>query len=285
MKISVIQSNNYSLSFGMQNNKPVSPDNKKKVSAAALTIGLSAVAAIGLATYGIIKNKKTSVKQAAETLSDISKSKKIPESVIEKPVVSTVKESESFVEGNLPMPKVEQQLSKISGETAENKVITEPLKDKINAPEPKKEIVKTEDAKVQIEPFSYKGIGKTEPFEGIQKMFYIDKKDGTGLTSQRFYHKDKLYESNIWEEVLGDKPEIVKHTRYNFAYENGRIVGVAKQDLYRDGQQYGIYKEDGTLEYFPILVKMKGEKDFHDAKVYTADALFEKDARFNPYNI
>ena len=52
----------------------------------------------------------------------------------------------------------------------------------------------------------------------------------------------------------------------------------------KDGFQHGIYK-DGLFEPFPIMVKMKGEKEFHKVDAYTADALFELDKRFDPQNM
>lgn len=108
--------------------------------------------------------------------------------------------------------------------------------------------------------------------------------EGKGRTYQKFYHNDKVYETNVYDDLLDEYYETPRVTRYNFAYENGSIVGVAKQDLEKDGFQHGIYK-DGGFDPFPIMVKMKGEKEFHKVDAYTADALFELDKRFDPQNM
>lgn len=136
----------------------------------------------------------------------------------------------------------------------------------------------------EIKPFSRRGIGETKPFEGIEKLIYTDNKDGTGRTYQHFYHKNKLYECNIYEEITGETPSTKTVTRYNLAYENGKLAGIAKQDIYKDGLQHGEYK-DGGFNPFPIMIKMKGDKEFKEANIYTADALFDADKRFDPYNL
>ena len=149
------------------------------------------------------------------------------------------------------------------------------------------EAIKSDDftvTEVEIKPFSYQSVDKTQPpFEGVEKLISVDYNNGTGRTYQRFYHKDKIYETSIYDELTDDSHDILKLTRYNYAYENGKLVGVAKQDVDKDGHQWGIY-HDGMFDPFPIMVKMKGDKDFHQAPVYTPDALFELDKRFDPYN-
>ena len=140
------------------------------------------------------------------------------------------------------------------------------------------------EGRIEIKPFLLPGLGDTKPFEGVEKLKYVMLGEGKGRTYQKFYHNDKVYETNVYDDILGEYFETPRVTRYNFAYENGSIVGVAKQDLEKDGFQHGIYK-DGRFEPFPILVKMKGEKEFHKVDAYTADALFELDKRFDPQNM
>lgn len=138
--------------------------------------------------------------------------------------------------------------------------------------------------KTENKPFSRLGIGETEPFDGIEKLISVDFNDGTGRTYQRFYHKDKVYEYNVFEEILGETPSTKNITRYNFAYENGRLIGAAKQDVYKEGLQHGEYLNN-DFNPFPIMIKMKGDKEFRESKVFTTDALFDLDKRFNPENL
>ncbi|MBS5802890.1 MAG: hypothetical protein KIC80_07765 [Brachyspira sp.] len=140
------------------------------------------------------------------------------------------------------------------------------------------------EGRVETKPFLLPGLGDTKPFEGVEKLKYTMLEEGKGRTYQKFYHNDKVYETNVYDDLLDEYYETPRVTRYNFAYENGSIVGVAKQDLEKDGFQHGIYK-DGLFEPFPIMVKMKGEKEFHKVDAYTADALFELDKRFDPQNM
>lgn len=140
------------------------------------------------------------------------------------------------------------------------------------------------EGRVETKPFLLPGLGDTKPFEGVEKLKYAMIEEGKGRTYQKFYHNDKVYETNVYDDLLDEFYETPRVTRYNFAYENGSIVGVAKQDLEKDGFQHGIYK-DGGFDPFPIMVKMKGEKEFHKVDAYTADALFELDKRFDPQNM
>lgn len=138
---------------------------------------------------------------------------------------------------------------------------------------------------IETEPFSMQSVDLTQPpFVGVEKNISVDYNNGTGRTYQRFYHKDKIYETSIYDELTDDSHDILKLTRYNYAYENGRLVGVAKQDIDKDGHHWGIY-HDGRFDPFPIFVKMKGDKEFRQVPVYTPDALFELDGRFDPYNM
>lgn len=116
------------------------------------------------------------------------------------------------------------------------------------------------EGRVETKPFLLPGLGDTKPFEGVEKLKYAIIEEGKGRTYQKFYHNDKVYETNVYDDLLDEYYETPRVTRYNFAYENGSIVGVAKQDLEKDGFQHGIYK-DGGFDPFPIMVKMKGEKN------------------------
>lgn len=313
MKINSIQSYYGSNSFGAEAiNK--SPDNNKvkedkKIKTSTLIYGISALTAIGIATFGILKSGKSSVKNVSKA---IQETKNVAESAkITKPVESVTSEvagsiSKKNVE-ELPIPDIEQELSKIASETPENIIMKDSVSNKesqqvvakaqetvknnsaasqeINSPQ----VIKSDNftvKDVEIEPFSYQNVDHSiPPFEGVEKTLYVDYNNGTGRTYQRFYHKDKIYECSVYDEIFGDNPDsIIGVTRYNYAYENGKLVGVAKQTVETIDCHWGEYK-NGIFEPFPILVKMKGEKDFKDVKVYTPDALFELDKRFDPYNL
>lgn len=255
MKINAIKSN-YDAPVFNANNKPENKKNSMSgISGTKLAYGIAGLAAIGIATFAILKGKKPSgkvINEAATTAEEnIKGASKAADNIVNSSDIVKV----------IP----EEEAQPVIGQTA-------------------KELKASVITKTEVKPFSHKGIGETEPFEGVEKLIYTDNKDGTGRTYQRFYNKDRLYEYNIYDEILGETPSTKKVTRYNLAYENGRIVGVAKQDVFKDGLQHGEYKDNG-FDTFPIMVKMKGDKDFQDAKVYTSDALFELDERFSPYNL
>lgn len=140
------------------------------------------------------------------------------------------------------------------------------------------------EGKIEEKPFSILGIGEKEPFEGVEKLKYVMLDNEHGRTYQQFFHKNKIYETNVYDDVFGEFFDTGRVTRYNYAYENGKIIGVAKQLLSEGNNQHGIYENGGFIP-FPIMVKMKGDKEYHKVDACTADALFELDKRFDPRNI
>ena len=118
----------------------------------------------------------------------------------------------------------------------------------------------------------------------IERNFFVRTSDNNQIHYQDFYRKGKLFERTIYKDKLGSNQDTESVVRYNFAYDKGELSAVAKQDLFKDGHQHGIY-QNGGFDPFPILVKNKGEKDFKDIKIYTFEPLCEHDARFNPDNI
>lgn len=101
---------------------------------------------------------------------------------------------------------------------------------------------------------------------------------------QDYFRKGKLYERSVYNEKL-DTPDAIEVTRYNYAYENGKYAGIAKQSLYKDGHQHGVYS-NGKFEPFPISIKNLEDKDFSvNNQVYSVESLYEYDKRFNPDNL
>lgn len=146
-------------------------------------------------------------------------------------------------------------------------------------------VVKDAAKRIEIETKPFKYHFKEKDNTSYEQLISVDNKDGTGKSYQKFYRNGKLYETSVFNEKLGDKPETIKVTRYNFAYdENGKLTGVAKQDIDKDGYHYGIYS-NGRFNPFPIYIKKPGEKDFTELKdIFTLEPLYEYDKRFNPMN-
>lgn len=110
------------------------------------------------------------------------------------------------------------------------------------------------------------------------------KRNDTQNQYQDYFRKEKLYERSVYNEKL-DNPDAIEVTRYNYAYENGQCTGVAKQSLYKDGHQHGVYA-NGKFEPFPISMKRFGDKDFVLADgAYSVESLYKLEPKFNPDNL
>ena len=337
MKINAINSYIYTPAFKSEN-KPSEPvkntanSSKKNM----LIYGTSAIAAIGLAAFAIIKARKSPVKaihdanetitkqagDIAENLSqkvekaaddllnkEISKSEK-PQAVIIKetdiePVPAQPKEQPKAPEVQPEPQQVRNQPEILKTDTSEPVTIHEPKNelDMASLPEENEldselgqiltgelEIEKSKFASnitgIEENHYSTTPIGSDKAFDCYEKMIYTDNGDGTGHTYSRFYHNDKMYECQVWDDVLANKNcEPAQIVRYNYAYDNGKLVGVAKQTVFKDKNSHGRYLEDGTFEPFRISVKMKGDKDFKETKLYMVEELYKMDKRFDPENL
>lgn len=112
----------------------------------------------------------------------------------------------------------------------------------------------------------------------------IVKRGNLSTQYQDYFRKGKLYERSVYDEKL-DTPDAIEVTRYNYAYKNGKYAGIAKQSLYKDGHQHGIYS-NGKFEPFPISIKNLEDKDFSvNNQAYSVESLYEVDKRFNPNNL
>lgn len=125
-----------------------------------------------------------------------------------------------------------------------------------------------------------------KPFinDTLERNIIVHKNDNTQVQYQDYFRKSKLYERSVYNEIVGND-DAIEVTRYNYAYENGKYAAFAKQSIYKDGNQHGVYK-DGMFNPFPVLVKKQGEKDFSVAgDVCTVEALYKFDSRFDPNNL
>lgn len=210
-------------------------------------LGITALAAMGAAAVSIVKNKKSPAKAFKEFEANSGQ-------IIEKTAA-----------------KVQETVSKIKKDYTELPKHENLEKFKVTKVETK------ETARQRPE-------NVKESLEGIEKLIYVDYGDGTSRVYDRRYFKDEISESVVHENVLKNGESFTIQTvRYNFAYENGKIAGVAKQAIYNNGDVYGIY-QGKEWEPFPLMVKMKGEKEFKHAGSYTLSELMQKDPRFDPFN-
>ena len=112
----------------------------------------------------------------------------------------------------------------------------------------------------------------------------IVKRENSQKQYQDYFRKAKLYERSVYDEDL-KKKDAIEVTRYNYAYENGNYIATAKQSVYKNGHQHGVYK-DGKFEVFPMYIRKKGEQNFSELKdAYSADSLRDFDSTFDPYNL
>lgn len=125
-----------------------------------------------------------------------------------------------------------------------------------------------------------------KPFinDTLERNIIVHKNDNTQIQYQDYFRKSKLYERTVYNEIFGND-SATEITRYNYAYENGKYSGVAKQTISKEGNHHGVYK-DGGFEPFPLMVKKVGEKDFSQAKdTFTVESLYKFDNSFNPDNL
>lgn len=124
-----------------------------------------------------------------------------------------------------------------------------------------------------------------EPFikDSVSRNVIV-KRGNLSTQYQDYFRNGKLYERSVYDEKLNN-PDAIEVTRYNYAYENGKYAGVAKQSLYKDGHQHGVYS-NGKFEPFPISIKKVEDKDFSvNNQAYSIESLYELDQRFNPSNL
>lgn len=279
-----------------------SPEEKSKglSNSAKLGIGLLGSAALGVATYYIFKGKN---------LSGTTKSNINVEQVINNTLSGLKSDIEDLSSKYVQKLKNGGYKVQFSTPVEENKDVLQDVLLFDNAGNLQKRIISKFDAtEKSITHKLYKGtpeqiiekpndidpdclvkevmVENFEPFikDSITRNVIIKKNDNTQIQYQEYYRKSKLYERSVYNEVIGNDSAI-EVTRYNYAYENGKYAGEAKQSIYKDGNQHGVYK-DGMFNPFPVLVKKRGEKDFSVAgDACTVEALYKFDSRFDPNNL
>lgn len=130
--------------------------------------------------------------------------------------------------------------------------------------------------------------GISKPFvyeEGTERTIRIISQDHSPKTIQNFYRNGKLYESYVYVDKQTEKEVNSMIVRYNYAYENGKVIAVAKQDLLKDGHQHGIFV-NGLFEPFPIFIRYISDKEYKQIEnIFTFERLCERDSRFDPLNL
>lgn len=286
----------------VKENQKSSEDKSKGLSnSSKLGIGLLGSAALGFATYYIFKGKK------------ISGSAKSNNNIIEQSINSTLAGLKSDIEdlSSKYVKKLTNGGYKVQYSTpvVENKDVLQDVLLFDNAGKLQKRIVSKFDAKTNsINHKLYKGeaeqilekpneidpdclikevnVENFKPFinDTLERNIIVHKNDNTQVQYQDYFRKSKLYERSVYNEIVGND-DAIEVTRYNYAYENGKYVGVAKQTILKDGNSHGVYK-DKVFDPFPVLVKKMGEKDYSIANnAYSVESLYELDSRFNPDNL
>lgn len=294
------------ISFKNNNDvKPTEPsDNKKGLSnSAKLALGIGGGMALGAATYFIFRGKPQVKPEIAKPIDKIpeqinqtlSKFKSDIENLSSKTVVK-LKNGGTKVQYSTPLKEDADTLRDIlifdkSG-NLEKRIVS---KFDAETKETVHRIFKGDASQIIDKPdeidreFLVKEItiGNFKPFlaDRLERNTVIKHADNTVTQYQDFYRKSKLYERYVYNNYDGELRDTDKVVRYNFAYDNGNLTSVARQDISKDGHQHGVYSNNG-FDPFPIYIKKNGEKDFQVLKdIYTFEPLCRFDSKFNPDNL
>lgn len=294
------------ISFKNNNDvKPTEPsDNKKGLSnSAKLALGIGGGMALGAATYFIFRGKPQVKPEIAKPIDKIpeqinqtlSKFKSDIENLSSKTVVK-LKNGGTKVQYSTPLKEDADTLRDIlifdkSG-NLEKRIVS---KFDAETKETVHRIFKGDASQIIDKPdeidreFLVKEItiGNFKPFlaDRLERNTVIKHADNTVTQYQDFYRKSKLYERYVYNNYDGELRDTDKVVRYNFAYDNGNLTSVARQDISKDGHQHGVYSNNG-FDPFPIYIKKNGEKDFQVLKdIYTFEPLCQFDSKFNPDNL
>lgn len=294
------------ISFKNNNDvKPTEPsDNKKGLSnSAKLALGIGGGMALGAATYFIFRGKPQVKPEIAKPIDKIpeqinqtlSKFKSDIENLSSKTVVK-LKNGGTKVQYSTPLKENADTLRDIlifdkSG-NLEKRIVS---KFDAETKETVHRIFKGDASQIIDKPdeidreFLVKEItiGNFKPFlaDRLERNTVIKHADNTVTQYQDFYRKSKLYERYVYNNYDGELRDTDKVVRYNFAYDNGNLTSVARQDISKDGHQHGVYSNNG-FDPFPIYIKKNGEKDFQVLKdIYTFEPLCRFDSKFNPDNL
>ncbi len=134
-----------------------------------------------------------------------------------------------------------------------------------------------------------KPLGKSDISEGYERLTRVAFPNGTAKTYQGFFNKNKrLHDYTIYYEKFNNnlgcfdrlheaQPEYV--VKYNYAYKDGKLFGIAKQDLLRYNNWHGVYS-NGGFDPFPMYVDLRNGEGFKEFK----GNLDIKYPEFNPDN-
>lgn len=120
-----------------------------------------------------------------------------------------------------------------------------------------------------------KPLGNSDISEGYERLTRVAFPNGTSKTYQGFFNKNKkLHDYTIYYEKFNNnlgcfdriyeaQPEYV--VKYNYAYKDGKLFGIAKQDLLKYNNWHGEYKNNG-FDPFPMYVDIKNGEGFKEFK-------------------
>lgn len=131
-----------------------------------------------------------------------------------------------------------------------------------------------------------KAMGGHDINESYERLTRVAYPNGNAKTHQGFFSKNKLHEYNIYYEkfdnTLGcfdklhqSQPDYI--IKYNYGYKNGKIAGIARQDVLKDNNWHGVYQNNG-FDPFPQYLDLKDGKGFKEIK----EDLYIRHPEFDP---
>ena len=120
-----------------------------------------------------------------------------------------------------------------------------------------------------------KPLGQSDISEGYERLTRVAYPDGTAKTHQGFFNKNKkLHDYTIYYEKFNNnlgcfdrlhesQPEYA--VKYNYAYKNGKLSAIAKQDVLKYNNWHGVYQNNG-FDPFPQYLDFRDGKGFNEFK-------------------
>ena len=125
--------------------------------------------------------------------------------------------------------------------------------------------------------------------EGTERLTRVAYPDGYSKTYQGFFNKNnKLHEYRVYYDKFDNslgcfdrlhQAQSEYILKYDYAYKDGKLSGVAKQEILKDNNWYGIYQNNG-FDAFPQYVDLKDGKGFVEFK----GDLYIRKPEFDPEN-
>lgn len=132
-----------------------------------------------------------------------------------------------------------------------------------------------------------KPLGVSDISEGYERLTRVAYPNGTAKTYQGFFNKNKkLHDYTIYYEKFNNnlgcfdrlheaQSEYV--VKYNYAYKDGKLFAIAKQDLLKHNNWHGTYS-NGGFDPFPQYIDLRNGKGFEEFK----GDFYMKYPEFNP---